>query len=450
MEISRRNLLRSAGAGAVAIAGSGAGCVRPALVDPQHPAATTVIGPGGWCWFQSPRAVIDGRGELWIGSSQGSGAPTPGSVDVTRVDLRTQRVMVRHRLAVDRVDDHTSPSVLAVPGGVQVGWAPHRRVDWLEIGEAGGPLRRITRPGALTEPGRGTSYVSAHLVAGQRWVLYRGESFSWNLLTSVDGTSWTARGLVVAPGVSGHRPYVHAASDGERLHLVVSDGNPSEFRGTGIWCGAIAPDLTIATASGRTIGRVGTAAVQPRALSALFTGRRGADEAADTDGWTCDLQIAHRRPTAILSQRDPWPPEATRISRWRHRYLWARQRGDGRWTVEHLAWAGGELYDRQPDYTGLAVVDPADPTRVVASTNVHPATAIPLVSEVDGLVHHELFEGRRQGEGQWTWRAITEHSSVDNLRPVLVHGAGRSVTAWMRGTYRAWNDFDTDIVARIA
>ena len=81
---------------------------------------------------------------------------------------------------------------------------------------------------------------------------------------------------------------------------------------------------------------------------------------------------------------------------------------------------------------------------------MHPAHGTPLRSAVDGLVHHELFEGRRSSDGTWRWQPITQDSSVDNLRPVIVHGAGRSVTAWMRGTYRAWNDFDTDLVARIA
>ncbi|MEZ5137555.1 MAG: hypothetical protein R2711_01875 [Acidimicrobiales bacterium] len=154
----------------------------------------------------------------------------------------------------------------------------------------------------------------------------------------------------------------------------------------------------------------------------------------------------HRAP----HPRDPWPAGEAATGRWRHRLLWARQRGDGRWTVEPLAWGGGELYRNQPDYCGLGCLDPHDPTRVVVSSDVDPASGVPLRSPIDGRAHHELFEGRRVGEGAWRWEQLTRPGTRDNLRPVLVAGAGASALAWMRGTYRSWTDFDTEIVVRIA
>ena len=407
------------------------------------------IGPGGWCWFQSPRAAIDETGSLWLGSSRGTAAPEPGRVEVTQVDLARRSVVGRWALGRDRVDDHTSPSVLAIDGEVQVGWAPHRREAWLEVGRLGGERPRIVRPDAVVEPGRGTAYVSAHVVAGVRWVLYRGEGFTWNLLTSPDGRRWSARGAVVRPDAPGQRPYVAAASDGERLHLVASDGNPTERPGTGVGYGVIEPGGAIFDGSGRALGRVGdppTAA----SLTRLLEGRAGPAEDTDTDAWIAQLAVIHRRPTALLTLREPWPAGEIASGRWRHRLFWARQRHDGRWTVEPLAWAGRELYRNQPDYCGLGCLDPLDPTRAVIATDVDPVSGEPLHSPIDGRSHHELFEGHRRAEGSWRWTQLTRPGTRDNLRPVLVAGSGTSALAWMRGTYRSWSDFDTEIVVRFA
>jgi len=409
------------------------------------------IGPGGWCWFQSPRAELDGSGALWLGVTQGTHASSPGSVDVIQVDLDPLRTVRRTQLAIDRVDDHTSPSIFPTASGVQVGWAAHRPVDWLELGQLGERLQRIRRPDALVAPGRGMSYVSAHRVGDEHWVLYRGERFSWNLLTSSDsGHHWSARGLAIAPDVVGQRPYIVAAAEQDRLHIVVSDGNPTEYPGTSVSYGTIHADRTITDNAGRGIGTVGHAPPSPRRLTRLIRGTPGTTEHGDTDGWMCDLRVIHHRPTALLMVRDPWPATGSRLGKWRHAYRWARQRSGGRWTVEHLAWAGAELYPSQPDYSGLATLDPTDPTRVVVSANVHPATGQPLISAADGRVHWELFWGQRVGEGRWQWKALTHDSRADNLRPIIVADAVHRVVAWMRGSYRAWTDFDTNIVVHLA
>lgn len=449
MHIDRRSML---GALAAVAAGRVVPSCQPASGGGSGAAGRElVVGPGAWCWFQAPRACIDATGSLWLGSTQGTGAPQPGSVDVTRVDLATLRIAGRRSLGRDRVDDHTSPSVLDTPTGIQVGWAAHRRADWIDVGPFAGPLQRISRPAALTAPGRGTAYVSAHLVAGTRWLLYRGEQFSWNLLTSPDGAAWTWRGLVVAPGASGQRPYLTAASDGARLHLLVTDGNPTEFPGTSVWAAVVGADLSITDSAGRSIGRVGGAPAVTRSMTRVVRGTAGSAEPEDTDAWMCDLRVVDARATAIISVRDPWPAaDATTatVGRWRHAYRWARQRADRTWTVEPLAWAGGELYGNQPDYTGLATVDPTDAQRVVISSNVHPVTGEPATSATDGLVHHELWSGVRSAPRAWSWTPLTQHSIEDNLRPVLVARGSTRVLTWLRGTYRSWTDFDTQVVVR--
>lgn len=446
MQIRRRNVLGGMAAFAVGRAVGQRGGGSPDAAEPSD--RDLVVGPGAWCWFQQPRAAIDRSGSLWLGSTQGSGAPSPGSVDITRIDLDAWRVAERRSLGRDRVDDHTAPSVLPVDGGVQVGWAPHRRTDRIDLGPADGPLTAVHRPGALRGPGRGTAYVSAHVVGRRRWVLYRGERFSWNLLTSSDGRRWRPEGLVVAPDPVGQRPYLLGASDGERLHLVVSDGNPTERLGCGTAAATVEADLTITDGAGRAIGRVGSAPASTHAMARLLEGRPAAGEDADRDAWIADIQVPAGRPAAILTERMPWPGDRPATGRWHHRLHRAERDASGRWRVELLGEGGRELYRNQPDYCGLAALDPTDADHVVLASDVHPGTGEPAISAADGRSHHELWSGARRPDGVWRWTAVTAHSIEDNLRPVIVSWAGRPIVAWMRGTYRSWTDFDTQLVVR--
>jgi hypothetical protein len=382
-----------------------------------------------------------------------TGTPADGAIKALCYDVPSSTLIVDRTLRVAHQDDHTSPSVLALGDEVQVSWALHRPVDYLDISttnvSGAYSTQRIHRPKSIVKPGRGMSYCSVHIVDGNRWLLYRGEKFSWNLMTSPDGKKWTPLGLVVTPGTLGDRPYIHAASDGNRLHLLVTNGNPTEYRGTCAYAGTISKDLTIKRADGKVIGKVGDSAPKPAAFTRLAVGVKGANETYDTDMWLSDLKIVDGRPTGVLSRRDRWPAGSQAVGSYRHRYYWIRQRPEG-WLVEPLCPAGSNLYDGQPDYSGLVAQDPSEPKRVVASTNVHPVTGAPLVSNADGRVHWELFEGYRVAERQWSWVALTENSTEDNLRPVIASGGTYKTLAWMRGEYRAWTAVATRIIIRQA
>ena len=464
--LSRRDLLRLAAlTGAAATVPLGlAGCkVAPTpLPLPPDPSlrargfvggSDTDVGPGGWCWFQSPRSAMGPNGVLWLGSSIGPGTSASGWVQVTAFDTRTKHVLVKRTVAKGNPDDHSSPAVMPFGDQVQVAWAMHEPWDFLDVGDTsvGGTfvVHRIHRSGSIVPPARGMSYCSTHVVGGVRWLLYRGEEWSWNLLTSADGITWTPHGLVIKPAVSSYRPYLHAASDGKRLAILVTDGHPTEYRGTSTYAGTIEADLTIRRSDGTTVGSVGSGAPRPGHLTSVAIGAAGSDEASDTDLWLSDLRIVDHRPTALLSRRDRWPVRPASVGQYRHQYLWARLRSTG-WVVESLCWAGGELSSTQPDYAGLAAQDPTEPTRVVVATNVHPVTGVPLLSTADGRVHFELFEGRRVGEGQWSFTPVTQNSTQDNVRPHIAAAGTAKTLTWMRGRYTTWKDFDTRMVVRSA
>jgi hypothetical protein len=450
--MSRRGVLRLIGGGAaLAVLPGLTACDDRDLknLSLKSPKREAVIGQGGWCWFHSPRASI-GSGKLWYGSVVSGGHPRDGDVEVTAVDLSRLTVAERYVVGHTKPDDHAAPSVMMLSSGrPQVAWSTHSQADWFEVGDAGKTLRRVVRPNTNIAPARRVSYTSAHVVGGARWMLYRGEKFSWNLMTSTDGgRTWGYRGLVVDTS-GGQRPYIVAASDGSRLHVMVTDGNPTEYRGTNVRYITVGSDYVIRNNEGAKVGVVGADPVKLSRVAKLLAGVAGPNgELTDTDGWICDVQIIDNRPTAILSLRDQWPAGSSKVGTQRHRYLWARQRGDGKWTIEHLAWAGSELYVGQPDYSGLGSLDPVNAQRVMVSTNVHPVTGVPLRSTRDNRIHWELWEGYRNDQGRWSWKARTANSTEDNLRPIIVANGTSKAMLWMRGTYRSWLDYDTRVVIR--
>jgi hypothetical protein len=85
---------------------------------------------------------------------------------------------------------------------------------------------------------------------------------------------------------------------------------------------------------------------------------------------------------------------------------------------------------------------------VFVSTDVHPLTGVPLISDADRQQHHELFEGVTADGGlTWIWYPVTRDSTADNIRPIVpVWDVGHTALLWLRGTYSTYEDYDLDVV----
>jgi hypothetical protein len=137
------------------------------------------------------------------------------------------------------------------------------------------------------------------------------------------------------------------------------------------------------------------------------------------------------------------------------RYRYARWDGSI-WHDYSLAYAGGRLYSGEDDYTGLAAIEPDDPSILYISTNSDPMTGSPLISRTDGQRHYELFRGSTNDSGQtWTWEALTSDSNADNLRPMRPRCTNKKISnqyralVWLRGKYLAYTDYLQEVVARV-
>jgi len=164
--------------------------------------------------------------------------------------------------------------------------------------------------------------------------------------------------------------------------------------------------------------------------------------------WAIDVELdADERPFVVYSvQKDSagLPPGQGGMD---HRYRIARWTGRT-WEDREIAHAGSRLYAGEDDYTGGAALVPGDPDHVFVSTNADPATGAPLVSAADGQRHYELFRGETQDAGRsWRFQPVTRDSTADNLRPIVPRSPhGGAVLLWLRGRYRAYTDYDLEVV----
>ena len=420
---------------------------------------------GAWCWFQDERALIDpANNTMLVGSVAApegpGGAERGGNIEVAVLDLATGRSRVHVLHGRLESDDHNAPAILIRPDGRYVAmyakhktdnysrwristrphdaseWEPEQHFDWTELAD-----------------GRGATYSNLHHLREEDRVynFVRAINDDPTLMISDDhGSTWTYGGkLFTRPKigyVNGYTRYVGNGTD--RIDLITTDHHPRDFNNS-IYHGYLQNDA-LHDAAGNVVGKplIGSAGINQSALTTVFEAGTTLDGDVLTHGWTTDLRRQGTELAAIVTCRandvnGPLQREQM-LDVDDHRLLYARFDGAG-WELHPLAIAGPGLLPHEQDYTGLGAVDPNDLDRVYISTPVDPGTGATTP-------HYEIYRGTTADSGaSWTWEAITEGSTVDNLRPMVVPG-DPSVHAlcWFRGSMTSSQAYQTEIMALIS
>jgi hypothetical protein len=115
-----------------------------------------------------------------------------------------------------------------------------------------------------------------------------------------------------------------------------------------------------------------------------------------------------------------------------------------------LCQAGYKLYSSEADYVGLGCVSPDDPSTIYLSTVFDPRAVQPGVRDTNQPVStvHEIWRGVTTNHGaSFTWTAVTQNSSRDNLRPIVPAWDGQhTLLLWFRGTYNAAQSVDAVVL----
>ena len=408
---------------------------------------TVFLKNGGWCWFQDPRAIIHNR-KLFVGGVQGNHS---GAARLAVYDLVAAEPLGTVTLHDNfKRDDHNAPVFYARPdGSVLAVYALHgnNTVHYRRRSEPGNPLEWSDEETIRHDYLKGdrVTYMNLYWLKKEEklYNFFRGIEFNPCFITSSDhGLTWDEPTHFIKSELPGrHRPYArYAASGTDTIHVSFTDGHPDRF-GNNIYYAAFR-DGAFLRANGQIIKRLRPdGPLQPSEAELVFQGSEvwapeGRASAARS-GWTSSI--------AIDRQGHPHIAYSVHLSNEDHRYRVASWDGN-QWFDREVAHGGKCLYATQTSYTGLITLDPLAPSTVVISTNVDPGTG------EDRGGKHEIFRaqiGLHDTAASIHWQAITKHSPVSNLRPVIVRDAHRRVILWNRGVYHSYTNYELDTVGWI-
>lgn len=417
---------------ALALLALGVPAPSAAAATAPTPPTTRSLGGGGWCWFADPRA-INHRGahnRTYIGWIDRDGGIRVASYDhATR--LRTTIVL---HWGLSR-DDHNNPALHMLPdgrlivfysrhGGSKMYYRVSRRPEEVTAWDS----ERTIPTNTVPEGGGRSHYTYPNPVqlseeADRLWLFWRGGT-SWPTYSTSpdDGATWSqARNWISYPG---NRPYVKYASDAKStIHFAFNQGHPATLN-TNIYY-ARYRDGAIYGADGRRI----------KSTDDLPLTVEEADKVYDTGSkaWIHDIAYdSLGRPVIVFAVIN----EAGN-----HHYRYARWNGK-QWRHHTVTSAGRSIADggAEPFYSGGITLDHEHPSVVYVSRPADGKFEVLRMQTPDG------------GE-TWTSQGITSGSPSENVRPVSPRGLrsfGDDLSVlWMRGDYRHYVDYRTDLTARL-
>jgi hypothetical protein len=276
---------------------------------------------------------------------------------------------------------------------------------------------------------------------GKLYNFYRGFEFNPTFVTSTDnGLTWGEDTHFIKSEVPGYqRPYARYAGNGtDTVHVSFTDAHPRDF-GNNIYYAAFRGGKFY-RADGRPIKDLkADGPLRPSDAELIF---KGSGVKTDGKGLGNAPNAAWTSSMALDSAGHPHIGYTLYLSNDDHRYRIASW--DGRkWNDREVAFGGKCLYPREASYTGLITLDPADPTVVFISSDVNPADG----QDLGGT--HEIYRAKVGAEDDVTtiqWKAVTRHSDVRNIRPVILREGNQRVVLWNRGEFKTYTDYRLDTV----
>lgn len=408
---------------------------------------TVFMREGGWCWFQDPRATIH-NGNVFLGSVQGN-ETGPARVGVYSLKDHRQVGSVTMLDGFDR-DDHNSPVFHVRPdGSVLAVYARHGRdrIHHYRISDPKNPLKWSSPMTYRHDyPNSGTvTYMNLHALKNEErlYNFFRGIEFNPCFITSLDhGKTWGNPTHFIKSELKGrHRPYTRYAGNGkDTIHVSFTDGHPDRY-GNSIYYAAFR-DEKFHRADGEVIKDLkADGPLRPSESELIFKGSNvwapPGRASAPRSAWTSSI--------ALDTKGRPHIAYSLHLTNEDHRYRIASWNGK-KWNDREVAFAGHCLYDTQTSYTGLITLDPQEPATVVISTNVDPN----IGKKTGGK--HEIYRARiaaNDSTKSVRWKAITKHSPVRNIRPVILRADNTRIIAWLRGEFISYYNYQLDVVGLV-
>jgi hypothetical protein len=402
-----------------------------------------VTDDGGWCWFHEPRSIVVGD-EVWLGAvSSGSRKPgSKGQVIALRKNLRsgsTKRYILHSpKTEIERnlwANDHSAPALLQLQNKkILAAYSLHGKSNTVFFRTFSFLTRRWSseKQFVASEDSKITYSNLVFLSDEERiYDFFRGLGNSWKpswAFADAKAIDWKTGGILIDfPHEKRHRPYLKVGSNGkDTIHFAYTEGHPRDFPNS-VYHVFYRSKVGLCGSDGRFIAALESGLKSPDDGTLVFKGD------ANHIAWVIAVNDFGEHGLFVLfSVRhqeviENEPPGLSRISYWVATY-------DGStWRPRYLAEAGPQLYKGEEDYSGLFAQHPSQAGVFFISTKVDPSNG-------SSLKHWEIFEGITTDWESWSWRAVTENSDEDNLRPIVTGGQKPSLI-WLRGQMNHYADF---------
>ena len=439
---------------------------------------------GNWTWYSDERAVFDPNTGNFLVNSIGFDRTV--RMD-TQVDLVNFNPFTGRRVKTQlsgqpgnpsmQSDDHNNAALLVLPDGRYLAmYANHgnsgglgdRWTRWRTSTAAGDSTNWTTEqlfdwraevPGASSASGTAPGNITYHNIfylSAEDQVYNISRSYgrlSTNGATQnmpnivrydIDANSIEWGGQFLESKAQGYSAYPKYVSDGvERIYFITTETHPRNFNNS-IWGGYIADGKTfdmLGNVIDDNIFDNGTVEGGSGFVSDVtdFTRVLAPDPLGEGYNrlWTTDLALdSAGAPMGLFTSRwniDGATNSGTTGNPIDHRLHFTRWNSESQtWDTQEIAKMGRRLYGSEQDYTGLGALVPGDENTLYVSTTYDPRDPTGLTA----TARHEIYKGVYDG-ASWNWTAITENSSVDNLRPIVPDNFGSqpNTVFWFRGVY---------------
>lgn len=412
---------------------------------------------GFWCWFQDERAVVDTAiGKLIIGSaacSNGVGGSSRSGFDEAVIyDLKTGST-TRYYLGTMTNDDHNAPGISLRPDGKYIAmysdhydkyknryrifdgkvWSPEQSYDW--------QLRPLKTDYTI-------AYNNVYYLSAEKTMydFSRANHRTPNFLISTDmGDTWNWGGqLTTNKSNSYNKGYYKYWGNGvDRIDFIFTEQHPRDTL-TSIYHGYIKGGKAYRSDGTVVDNDIRDTSYIPQFLSFTKVFGNGTKIGNNTyyRCWTSDLmRYADGTIAAIISSRINQKDGSDASINPQHAFFYCKYDG-AKWSSTFLGKAGYKFYSSEADYVGLGALVPNDPTTLYISTSFDPRDT------TKNLGKREIFKGVTSDKGDtWTWSAITQNSTRDNMRPIVPAWNKNNVALlWCRGSYISAQIFDAAVV----
>lgn len=456
--------------------------------DVVHGNLIQFVDNGAWSWFQDERAIVDPqKGKVIVGSMANRGGVggegRDGHVQTTHFDLATgERSLYVHNdlESYGGGDDHNVPGLLKKQDGdILQFYAAHNRLVATEDDrsyyrtydvetETWGPEGEYHWWDAIPDnaPGSGgTTYSNVFQLSaedpdgdgqGRLYNIARTQQSPHIMYSDDNGVTWQYGGQLTKQNatppsgnnyVNGY--YKYSSNGVDRIDIVATEYHPGDYNNS--LYHAYIKDGKLYNSEGAEIDNdVFDAALSYDASKVTstddFTKVFQSGASGNSRAWMSDVQrFDDGTIVALFKVRAGGFDSNSSSTSLDHRVWYARfDPTANQWSTTEIAKAGARLFAGEYDYTGLGAINPQDPNTLYISTEVDPITD-------QSLDHHEIYKGVTADNGAtWTWTAITEHSSYDNLRPIVPAWDGENTALlWWRGSMSRSQTYDTAVVGII-